>query len=229
MRILLLLLLLAISKAFLSQDSLKAYVVFRTKHVIAYLDDKKITPSHDIIYLKKGMHQIKAWAPGYKLLQDSFMVEKNKTLYSRRLHHNGAYRVFVAKRWLKGISTVIPVSLTVLYTLRLNSRLNDKLNFMNSMSYNRMIARMKADSDPDNNGYSTRYNQSIFAYKTAKLDYTYNKRNGIITASVLGAASLAYIIFSCTYKVKSKEKTLLSRMTPGIDPWNKQICLRLQL
>lgn len=85
------------------------------------------------------------------------------------------------------------------------------------------------DSDPNNSTYSSKYNQSIFAYKTAKLDYEYNRRNGIITASVLGAASLAYIIFSCTYKVRLKEKTLLSRITPGIDPFNNQICLRLKL
>lgn len=128
------------------------------------------------------------------------MVAKNKTLYSRKLRHNDAYKSFVAKRWLKGISTIIPASLTVLYVLRLNSRLGDKLNFMNSMSDNRMWARMKADRDPNNDTYSNQYNQSIFTYKTAKLDYKYNRRNGIITGSVLGAASLAYIVFSCTYK-----------------------------
>lgn len=97
------------------------------------------------------------------------------------------------------------------------------------MSDNRMKAKMMFDSDPNNSTYSSKYNQSIFAYKTAKLDYEYNRGNGIITASVLGAASLAYIIFSCTYKVRLKEKNLLSRITPGIDPFNNQICLRLKL
>lgn len=101
MRIVLLLLLLAISKPFFSQDSLKSYVVFRTKHVIAYLDDKKIAPSYDVIYVKKGMHHIKAWAPGYHLLEDSFMVEKNKTLYSTKLHHTGHTGCLLPKGGLK--------------------------------------------------------------------------------------------------------------------------------
>lgn len=229
MRIVLLLLLLAISKPFFPQDSLKAYVVFRTKHVIAYLDDKKITPSHDIIYLKKGMHQIKAWAPGYKLLEDSFMVEKNKTLYSRRLHHNGAYRVFVTKRWLKGVSTVVLPAFTVLYLQEANYRVNMWLSMKEDNTYfmNRDVERL--NRAPDNPVCIANYLASRIRYVDSYRAYDRAKKNRIIGVSVLGVASLAYIVFSCTYKIKLKEKPLLSRLTPSIDPLGKQFCVRLQL
>ena len=229
MRILLLLLLLVNSKAFFSQDSLKSYVMFRTKHVIAYLDGKKITPSHDIIYLKKGMHHIKAWSPGYKLLEDSFMVEKNKTLYSRKLHHNGAYRVFVAKRWLKGISTVVLPAFTVLYLQEANYRVNMWLSMKEDNTYfmNRDIERL--NRAPDNPVCIANYLASRIRYVDSYRAYDRAKKNRVIGVSVLGVASLAYIVFSCTYKIKLKEKPLLSRLTPSIDLLGKQFCLRLQL
>ncbi len=229
MRIVLLLLLLAISKPFFSQDSLKAYVVFRTKHVIAYLDDKKITPSHDIIYLKKGMHQIKAWAPGYQLLEDSFMVEKNKTLYSKRLQHTGAYRLFVAKRWFKGISTLVLPAVTILWLQEANYRVNLWSGLKRDYAYFRSRDGERLKRAPDDPTTLASYLTSHTRYIESSQAYERAKKNRVITVSALGAASLAYIIFSCSHKVRLKEKLLLSRITPGIDPWNKQLCLRLQL
>lgn len=229
MRVLLLLLLLVISKAFLSQDSLKSYVMFRTKHVIAYLDGKKITPSHDIIYLKKGMHQIKAWAPGYKLIEDSFIVEKNKTLYSRKLHHNGAYKAFVAKRWLKGISTVVLPVYTVLHLRQANYRVNMWLSLKEDHAFFNNRDRERLNRAPNDMDCLENYLESHTRYIDSYRTYERVKRDRVIGVSVLGVASLAYIVFSCTYKVKLKEKPLLSRITPGIDPLNKQFCVRLQL
>ncbi len=229
MQIVLLLLLLAISKPFFSQDSLKSYVVFRTKHVIAYLDDKKITPSYDVIYVKKGMHHIKAWAPGYHLLEDSFMVEKNKTLYSKKLHHTGAYRLFVAKRWLKGISTLVLPAITVLYLREANHQVYMNGFLMKRNSNDRNQARARLNYAPGEPTYLSEYLTAHTQYIESYQAYERSKRNRIITVSALGTASLAYFIFTCTHKLKFKEKPLLSRISTGIDPFNNQICLRLKL
>ena len=222
-------LLSAALKPLFSQDSLKSYVMFRAKHVIAYLDGKKITPSHDIIYMKKGMHHIKAWAPTYQLLEDSFMVVKNKTLYSKRLRHTNGYRLFVAKRWLRGASTVVLPTITVFYLLEANYQVDAKFLTLNRNSNDELSTRERINYAPGNLIYMNEYLAARLGYVKAYASYERAKTDRIIGVSALAAASLAYIIFTGTCKLKFKEKPLLSRITPGIDPLNNRVCIRLQL
>lgn len=213
-----------------SQDSLKqAVIYFPVKNVVVYLDGHKIESSQKSISIEKGMHQIKIWAPTYNLMEDSFMVKKNKTFYSKRLHHSGAYRGFVAKRWLRSSTAFVPPVLTILYCLRLNTNLDDASSTMANISDSKREAKMRLDVAPKNLIYLMEYYEDCREYDVAKREYDRIKRNGIIVGSTLSAVSLAYIIFTCTHKLKFKEKTLLSRVTPSIDPINSQFCIRLRL
>lgn len=241
MRILIVLLFNSIFLSAYSQDSLKrSFVFFKNKHVIAYLDGKKINPSLEPLFLKPGVHKIQAWAPTYRLLEDSFMVTKNNTLYKKRLKRSGEYRKFVLVKTLRTGSVFVPFIATGLYALvfhtnmgqrklELNSASERKFNY--EMKYNRYHKEAVYNGYPpvNNNPYTKLYDDAVESLREAEKNYKRTKVTGIVVVSALATVSVAYMIHICRHRKTYKETPLLTRICPLVDPFNKQagICLQL--
>lgn len=230
-----LLILIIISKSVFSQsDSTKALVYFKEKGVVIYLDDKKIESQKKLKTILPGNHTVKAWAPNYELMEDTFKVlAGNNKFYTKKLHFSESYKAYRRKQNSIKLTYLIPAFCTLVSGF---SYYKEYVSIGRDITHSHQKAQ-----DIQNDYYKT------FSYNEAKklaIEYdaerdNYNsiiqkqdklKKQGIIVTSSIFASAITLFIINKLRKHKPFiEKPLLSNITPSYNPLTHQICVTFKL
>lgn len=219
---------------FAQVDSSKAVVFIKPTDAIIYLDGKKTVPKKELIKISVGYHKITAWAPKHELVNDSFLVKKKENkFYSKNLPYTENYKDYRAKKRFRVLTYTIPAVLAVgfgvtynarykSYDKKINQAYNDAIEIQ--QLYNNSFSPSEFQENYDN------YNQKVNDYKDLQNEQAKIRKQGIVITSVLGGTALTVFVLQMVRKKEIyKETPLLSRITPGFNPFNRQICLTVKL
>ena len=231
----LLLLFLTTSKIIFSQaDSSKALVYFKEKGVIIYLNNKKIDAQKDLQTVPIGKYSVKAWAPHYDLMEDTFMVLKNQNkFYSKKLKFSEDYKTYRRRQHRFKLTYIIPVVISVVsgvcyhnaYTIR-----NKSIDLSYSKALDIQAEYENASTNSSLSEKSLKYNQEKANYLSLIQKQENIKTQGIIvTSSCLATALTLYIIDLVRKRKPFKETSLLTKMTPSYNPLSNQVCITIKL
>lgn len=219
---------------FSQNDTAKAVIYFKQKNAIIYLDNKKIESKKELRKISVGMHHIKAWAPKCDLFVDSFLVKKKENkFYSKKLNYTDSYKIYIAKKRSRILTYTIPAILAAgvassyykvykNYDKKITKTYNDAIDL--ETAYNDSFSPQEFESN------YTDYYQKMNDYEDLKKKQLNSKNQGVIITSVLAATAITVFIIQLTRKKTVYQETpLLSRIMPGFNPLNKQICLTVNL
>lgn len=235
MKKLFVLLSLIANTSFCQSDSSKALVYLKEKGVIIYVNDKKTEPQKTLQVYATGMYVVKAWAPHYQLIQDTFYVKKGENkFYTRKLHLTESYKDYRKKRNTYKTGGIISAGMAIasgfIYYSIYNKR-NSEIQF----SRNRAISMQKEYQEAWTNSMiqekALEYNAEKTFYKSRIQKQANIKKQGIIVTSSLAATSLTFYIISLIHKKQHpfSETPLLTRIAPSYNPLSNQLCLTIKL
>ncbi len=219
---------------FSQTDTAKAVIYFKQKNTIIYLDGKKIESKKELRKIAVGLHHIKAWAPKCELFVDSFLVKKKENkFYSKKLVYTDSYKIYVAKKRSRILTYTVPAILSVGFGVsyyKVYKDFDKKINqtYIDAVDletvYNNSFSPQEFESNYN------KYYQKINDYEDLKKRQIKSKTQGVIITSALAATAVTMFIIQLTRKKTVYQETpLLSKITPGIDPINKQLCLTVKL
>ncbi|MCE3228926.1 MAG: hypothetical protein K0S32_3477 [Bacteroidetes bacterium] len=215
-------------------DRTGAIIFFSEKNVIIRLDSSRIEPSKVLKPLKEGTYRIKAWAPTYRLLVDSFTVIKGKTkFYTPHLKHTDEYKLYKFKKTVRNIAVIIPPILTAL-SLRVYSQ--------KYMAIDKNINQAKTDalyskelyessfSPGQFEYYKNEYNDRVSVYNDLINQQNNVVRNGKIVTASFAAISVSAVLWKClSKKLVYKDSPLLSSIAPSYNFLDNQLCVVIKL
>jgi hypothetical protein len=215
-------------------DSSKAVVFIKPQDAIIYLDGKKIESRKELRKISVGVHHIKAWAPKCDLFTDSFIVKKKENkFYSKKLVYTDGYKFYVAKKRSRILTYTVPAILAagfastyykvyMDYDKKINQTYSDALDLQ--VKYNHSFSPQEFETNYND------YYQKVSDYEDLKKRQKNSKTQGIVISSTLAATAITVFIIQLTRKKTTYQETpLLSKITPGFNPINKQICLTVNL
>lgn len=215
-------------------DSSKAVIYIKQKDAIIYLDGKKIQSKKELRKISVGTHYIKAWAPKRMLLEDSFIVKsKINKFYSKSLKYTDDYKAYVFNKRVRFLTYAIPAFLSVGFGVTYYKKYLDfdkKILKTQNEAYE-LEAKYNDSFAPEEfqTNYAAYY-QKVKDYNDLQNNQKKSKIIGITVSSVLAATAITvFVIQKVKKKVPFTETPLLSRVTPGYNPFNKQICLTVKL
>ena len=229
-------LLYLISNVLFSQsDSSKALVYFKEKDVVIYVNDKKTEPRKTLQTYATGMYVVKAWAPHYQLMQDTFYVKKGENKFYTNKHVlTETYKTYRKKRNGYRIAYIVPCGMAIasgfiyygIYNKQNSEirfsrlRAKDRQKEYEAAWTNEMILQKKIEYNAEKSFYESRIQRQANI-----------KKQGIIVTSGLAATSLTFYIISLIQKKRHpfSEAPLLSRVTPSYNPLSNQLCLTIKL
>lgn len=215
-------------------DSSKAVVYFKPKDAIIYLDGKKIESRKELRKISVGVHYVKAWAPKHELFTDSFLVKKKENkFYSKKLVYTDGYKIYIAKKRSRILTYTVPAIVaagfaSTYYKVYLDY--DKKINQTYSEALDLQVTYKNSFSPQE---FETNYNdyyQKVSDYEDLKQQQKNSKTQGIVISSTLAATAITVFIIQLTRKKTTYQETpLLSKIIPGFNPINKQICLTVNL
>lgn len=226
------LVLLFFTKVILCQiDSSKALVYFKEKNVVIYLNGEKIESQNKLKNIAVGKHKIKAWAPRYELLEDSFVVlKKENKFYTKKLKYNESYKAYRRKQNAFKLTYILPGIASILCGVNYYGAYNN-INKEIDGSYSRALV-IKQDYDKGY-GYanaSTEYYLEKANYESLIKKQVDLKKQGIIVSTACASTAVAFFVIDILRKRKPfNEKPLLAKISPSYSPLNNQVCLIIKL
>ena len=215
-------------------DSSKAVVFIKPQDAIVYLDGKKIIPKQQLIKISVGYHKITAWAPKHELFSDSFLVKKKENkFYSKKLPYTESYKIYRVKKRLRILTYAVPAILAIGFASTYYKRYLEYDKKINQTYNEALEIQILYNNSFSPNEFDTNYNdyyQKVNDYKDLQNQQKKWKTQGTVITSVLTATAItAFIIQLIRKKTTYTEIPLLSRVTPGFNPINKQLCLTVNL
>lgn len=221
--------------AFAQSDSSKALIYLKEKDVVIYVNGKKTQPQKKLQPYATGMYVIKAWAPHYQLIQDTFFVKKGENkFYTKKLTLTESYKIHRKKQNAYKAGYIIPGSMAIasgFIYYSIHNKRNSEIRYSLDRAKNIQKEYEEASTNDMIQEKSLEYDKEKAFYESRVQKQVDIKKQGVIVTSSLAAASLTFYIISVIHKKHHPftETPLLTRITPSYNPLSNQLCLTIKL